>query len=74
MKSQVVLDASLNCSELANIINFEIEAKPCTSCNLFVNETCLKYRCILLKPKLKVRCVFHAERIRHELVLFEGSS
>ena len=72
MKSQAVLDASLNCSELAHINNFEVEAKPCTDCGLFNNETCEQYRCILLKPEIKVRCVFHVERVKGELVLFEG--
>ena len=76
MKSQVVLDANLNCSELAHVVAFEIEAKPCLSCALFINQTCTRYRCELLKPEIKVRCVFHEdiERVNYGLALFEGLS
>ena len=74
MNNIEVLPASLNCSELAHVSNFEIEARPCTDCGLLINETCLKYRCILLKPELKARCVFFQERNRYELILFEGLS
>ena len=76
MKSQVVLNAQLNCSELAHVVAFEVEAKPCLTCALFTGHTCTRYRCELLKPELKVRCVFHKdkEHINHELILFEGLS
>lgn len=71
MKTQVALDASLNCDSLAHIIAFEIEAKPCLTCALFTNQS---YRCELLKPEIKVRCVFHKDKepVNYELVLFKG--
>lgn len=76
MESQPALDASLNCTSLAHIVAFEIEAKPCTSCALLVNQICTRYRCELLKPGIKVRCIFHEDKepVNYELVLFKGLS